>query len=252
MVKKFLLINKKEGETPLESIRAFLLSNREYKDIKMTYAGRLDPMAEGLMLILTGEECKNKEKYLNLDKEYEFEILFGFKTDTYDILGKVINKKDTLFNKKDLENKIKKELKKFKGKLIQKYPIYSSKTVLGKQLWKYGREKESVEIPEREIYIKNLKFIKLKKISNKNLLKNIEKRINKVNGDFRQKEILKIWKMSLKKENTFYIGEFKIKASSGTYVRSLADNIGENLGIFALAFHIKRTKIGNYAIIKKC
>ena len=53
----------------------------------MTYAGRLDPMASGLLIVLAGEETKNKEKYLNLDKEYLFEVLFGFKTVTYDFLG---------------------------------------------------------------------------------------------------------------------------------------------------------------------
>ena len=73
-MKKVILLNKKEGETPLEALEVFrkrkTKQKKEYKDVKMTYAGRLDPMAEGLLIILTGEECKNKEKYLVLDKEY--------------------------------------------------------------------------------------------------------------------------------------------------------------------------------------
>ncbi|KKR79021.1 MAG: tRNA pseudouridine synthase B [Candidatus Nomurabacteria bacterium GW2011_GWA2_40_9] len=87
--KNIILLNKKEGETPLSALSLFRDKHKIYKDIPMTYAGRLDPMASGLLIILAGEECKNKEKYLNLDKEYEFEILFGFQTDTYDILGKI-------------------------------------------------------------------------------------------------------------------------------------------------------------------
>src|SRR3989344_2297636 len=78
---------KKEGQTPLEAMEEFRKENLEYKDQKMTYAGRLDPMAEGVLLILTGDDCKEKQKYLGLNKEYEFEILWGFQTDTYDILG---------------------------------------------------------------------------------------------------------------------------------------------------------------------
>jgi len=53
----------------------------------LTYAGRLDPMAEGVLIILVGDECKKKQKYLGLDKEYEIEVLFGLETDTQDILG---------------------------------------------------------------------------------------------------------------------------------------------------------------------
>src|SRR3989338_4911372 len=88
-MKGIIILNKKEGETPLAALEAFRRKNKEYANTKLTYAGRLDPMASGLLLLLAGEEIKNKEKYLNLDKEYEFEILFGFQTDTYDILGKI-------------------------------------------------------------------------------------------------------------------------------------------------------------------
>ena len=59
-------------------------------------------------------------------------------------------------NSLSLVHSIKEELKNFKGKLIQKYPIYSSKTVSGKQLFQYAREGEEVEIPKREINIKKI------------------------------------------------------------------------------------------------
>ena len=72
---KIIVLNKKEGETPLEALSNFRAKHKKYKDVKMTYAGRLDPMASGLILILAGEETKNKEKYLTLDKEYSFEVL---------------------------------------------------------------------------------------------------------------------------------------------------------------------------------
>jgi len=248
-VKKILILNKKEGETPLEALQNFRAKNKDYKDIKMTYAGRLDPMASGLILILTGEETKNKDKYLVLDKEYYFSVLFGFATDTYDILGKVKHS-DIFENVRMLElgKKIKQNLKYFTGQFTQQYPLYSSKTVNGKQLFIYGRNHEDVKLPKRIVYVSYLKFLKLRKISGKTLLSIIEKRIKKVKGDFRQKEILKIWlkKLSIKKSESFFIASFKIKCGSGTYVRDIANSLGEKLGISSLAFSIKRTKIGNW------
>ncbi len=246
------MLNKKEGETPLEALSSFRSSHKEYKDVPMTYAGRLDPMASGLLLVLAGDEVYEKDKYLNLDKEYEFEVLFGFATDTYDILGRVaysgILKSVGML---DLGKKIKQNLKFFKGKIAQKYPMYSSKTVKGKQLWQYAREGGEVEVPEREVEVKSLKFTKLKTIHSEKLLQDIVKRIKKVQGDFRQAEILKIWKNNLEKKNEkFYIASFKIKCSSGTYVRTIANSLGEKIEMPALAYKIKRTKIGKYSVLR--
>ncbi len=246
-MKNIIILNKKEGETPLETLEGFRFKNKIYKDTKMTYAGRLDPMASGLLIVLAGEETKNKEKYLALDKEYEFEVIFGFATDTYDILGKIISAQKYTSDKKITEKEIKNNLKSFIGKFTQKYPIYSSKTVNGKQLFQYARSGEDVELPKREVNVKSLKFIKLRSISSNKLLSNIGKRIKKVNGDFRQKEILKLWDKYLRTSTTKYtVVSFKIKCSSGTYVRGIADSLGGKMGVPALAFSIKRTKIGKW------
>ena len=248
-MKNILLLKKKEGETPLEALDNFRKKHKKYKDVKMTYAGRLDPMASGLLLVLCGEEIKNKEKYLNLEKEYGFEILFGFTTDTHDILGKVTSSARQGLAELT-EKEIKNNIKSFLGESVQKYPIYSSKTVKGKPLFSYARAGEEVEIPERKIFIKKLKLEKIKTIDNKKLFTNIEKRIKKVNGDFRQKEILEIWRKNLSVKHRvldkFVIASFKIRCSSGTYVRSIANTLGNKLKIGGLAFSIKRTKIGKY------
>ena len=167
-MRKVFVVNKKEGETPLERLEIFRAQeskkDKNFQDIKMTYAGRLDPMASGLLIVLVGEETKKKQKYLNLDKVYKFEVLFGFATDTYDILGKVVNIKKIDIDRKDLDRKILENLNNFVGKFKQSYPLYSSKTVGGKQLFEYARSGESVELPERDVEVYNLKFLKLKKI----------------------------------------------------------------------------------------
>ncbi len=248
-MKKIIILNKKEGETPLQALESFRLKHKAYKDTKMTYAGRLDPMASGILLVLLGEETKNKEKYLALDKEYNFQILFGLATDTYDILGKITSSYTKIISEHKLKKSLKKEIKNFTGHINQKYPIYSSKTVKGKPLFTYARAGEEVDIPERKIFIKKLKLEKISIINNKKLLANVEKRIKKVKGDFRQEEILKTWKKSLQNgAPKFFLADLRIKCSSGTYVRAISDGIGKNIGIPALAFWIKRTRVGRYGL----
>ncbi len=268
--KKILLLNKKEGETPLEAMENFRRKNKKYKAAKMTYAGRLDPMVSGLLLVLSGDAVHEKEKYLKLSKEYKFSVLFGFVTDTYDILGKVkkVSHRSDLWDKEELGKKIKENLKFFEGIFMQSYPMYSSKTVDGKQLFAYARAGYKVKIPEHEVSVQSLKFFGIKKISAKKLLENIERRIKKVKGDFRQKEILKIWRKLLKERRSkfrarkvhagggrnapesaasfFQVADFKIKCGSGTYVRAIANDLGNKIGIPSLALTIKRTKIGKW------
>ena len=253
-MKKALELYKKEGETPLETIEGFKAENPEYKDEKMTYAGRLDPMAEGVLLVLVDDECRNKEKYLGLDKEYEFEILWGFKTDTYDILGIPQPKsKQPFLDSAESQNrfveKLETLLEKNKGKFIQKYPPYSSMTVRGKQLHQWAKEGklDEIKIPEREIEVYNIEFLENKEIKIQNLLKNIIERIEKVKGDFRQDQIIKEWKKIFHElsdgQQKFVISKARIKCSSGTYVRGIVNELGEKLDVGAIAFSIKRTKI---------
>jgi tRNA pseudouridine55 synthase len=153
------------------------------------------------------------------------------------------------FSIQNFEKEIKTNLKYFKGNLKQKYPIYSSKSVKGKPLFSYARSGEDVEIPEKEIFIKKILLTKVSKINSDKLFINIEKRIKKVKGDFRQKEILKIWKNKLlnkKSSSLFYVADFKLECSSGTYVRQIANSLGGTIGIPALALYIKRTKVGRF------
>ena len=256
-----LKLYKNRGETPLECLERFKEDNPEYKNEKMTYAGRLDPLAEGLLLVLVGEECKNKEKYLNYDKTYEVDVLFGFSTDTYDVLGKAvqISKCESLectdglaFNDIKRFQSIFNDIKSFIGKFSQKYPPFSSKTIHGKSLFslfKSGELKDE-EIPVKDVEIKDIKITGGKSISKADLEKYIFESVNLVRGDFRQKEILEIWKKSFKetKQDNFMVVSIKVDCTSGTYMRSLANSIGEKVSIPALALNIKRIKVGDYII----
>jgi len=250
--KAVLTLYKNRGETPLECIKRFKSDNPEYLEEKMTYAGRLDPLAEGLLLVLVGEECKNKDKYLGVDKEYEVDVIFGFSTDTYDVLGVVKSKVCKVYKVNTEE--IQKIMQSFVGKFSQKYPAYSSKTINGKSLFSLAKsaELDEDEIPTKDVEIKSIEQIGEREISKSELEKYIIDSINLVKGDFRQKEILKGWRSvfasEAKQSRSYQIISLKVSCTSGTYMRSLAHTIGEKVGIPALALNIKRVKVGDYHI----
>lgn len=249
-----ILLHKPLGETPLETLDRLRLEKLELADLPMTYAGRLDPMAEGLLIVLVGEETKEKDKYTNLDKEYEFEVLFGFQTDTADLLGKVVQRDVPLpVECKDVPLPyIQDYLKKLVGKHSQVYPNYSSKTVNGKPLWLWAREgkTDEIEIPTKEIEVYSLDLINMREISGAELLKNIEEKISKIKGDFRQQEILDLWRKNLFSCLTTYylLLTTRVRCSSGTYIRSIVERLGELVGVPTVAYSIKRTRIGEYQI----
>jgi tRNA pseudouridine(55) synthase len=247
-IQSVLVLYKNEGETPLECISRFKMDNTIYKDIPMTYAGRLDPMAEGILLILTGEECKKKDEYLKLDKDYEVEVLLGVSTDTGDILGLLKDCQGrtltggSINNLEDLKN----IFQDLSGKRVQRYPAYSSKTINGKQLHEWAREGVEKNV-EHEIEIYSIEFLGEYKKSSQEILNDVEVRVKKVTGDFRQEEILNSWSKNLPKTD-FSILKIRVSCGSGVYMRVLAEEIGEKLSLPALAFSIKRIKVGDYEI----
>lgn len=89
MNEKLKIVYKKCGQTPLDCINEIKKENQELLHLPLTYAGRLDPLAEGVLIILIGDECLKKDEYLKLGKVYETTIIFGFETDTYDLMGMV-------------------------------------------------------------------------------------------------------------------------------------------------------------------
>lgn len=231
------LINKKVGETPLEALENLRTGKGIADGIPMTYAGRLDPLAEGLLIILVGEECKDKERYLGLDKVYETEIILGLQTDTYDIMG--LPKRARM-----LEN-LDQKLVSYVGKQNQTYPPFSSKTVNGRPLHEYAKEDsiDSVELPSRKIEIFSLEKISEREIESGELLREIKTRVALVNGDFRQEKILYKWnELLVDKKEKFKIVSLHAHVSSGTYIRGLANSIG------GVALSIKRTSIGDFRL----
>ncbi len=252
---KTLIINKPLGKTPLQVVEQYKSDNPEHEKTKMAYAGRLDPMAEGKLLLLLGEECKQREKYLGLDKEYEFEVLVGMSSDTQDILGLT----DNVTIPDNTEN-LDTILDKLRGNIVLPYPVFSSKTVEGKPLflWALEQRLSEITIPTKEVQVYKLDLLSQKTIPKNSVLQTVQERIARVTQvteeskqlgrDFRRKDVLQKWKENIEstKQDQFMVIQLRCVCSSGTYMRTLASMIGQELGSAGLAWSIKRTKIGKY------
>ncbi len=262
------LIYKNLGETPLEALENLRQSEPYLKEETLSYIGRLDPMAEGEMIVLVGkEENQKRDEYLNFDKEYVAEFLVGFSTDTGDLLGMVqktsadktaaANNRDEKFQKNLLE-KIITIPEKLSQITEQKFPWFSSKHVFGRALfdWFKAGQQEEIERPSKKIKIYTAELGESRAIESTELLKYLTENISKVKGDFRQSEILEKWQGILKSEkNTadsptaeFPVSEFpiftlKLKVSTGTYIRGLTEEIEKELGAPVVLFSLKRSKI---------
>lgn len=247
-----IVIYKKRGETPLECLDRLRKEKPEFKDELLSYAGRLDPMAEGALLVLIGDKNKEREKYLNLEKEYVFDVLFGFSADSYDILGKLTDAVTKTTHKRIDVKKILNVVSDWCKKTTQKYPPYSSKTIEGKPLFEWAREGKlnQIEIPKHKIKIFKAGIVGIRTITAEELWNQLDTDIESVNGDFRQKEIRDCWWENLRPlyGEVFDVVTITVQCSSGTYMRSLADELGKMVGIPALAFKIIRTRVGKYTI----
>lgn len=248
---KLIPIHKFEGETPLETIKRFMSNNPDYSKTKLGYAGRLDPMAKGLLLLLADEENLHRKNYERLPKTYRFEVLLGVATDSYDILGLITQSKlGPLFS----ADKLDKTAQTFVGSFNQPYPPYSAPRIRGKPLFWWARENRlnEITIPSKQIEIYNIHFESLSSKSADELQKEIPHRISKVKGTFRQKEILHKWNAFLNEnsQNNFQLATLTANCSSGTYIRSISNELGLKLGIPSLAYTIERTSIGEYSLVQ--
>lgn len=118
----------------------------------------MDPMATGVLILGVGNGTKKLQDFLSCTKSYECVVLFGAATDTYDSVGKVVARKKYEHVTKE---KVEAALEKFRGKVMQRPPIFSALRVQGKRLYEYAREGKEppVEIQERPVEVKCLEMV---------------------------------------------------------------------------------------------
>lgn len=233
---------KERGETLAELLKRFRRERGFGEDKPITYAGRLDPMADGIVLLLYGNARFEKDAYLRKTKTYEVEILFGVGTDTLDPLGII-----TEVSFKSIEGEeVKQTVDLMKDITVLPYPHYSSRPVDGVPLFVHARKGTAVAVPDKKVTIYDAQLLSTKTVSLAEYARLAIQDIQCVVGDFRQDECVASWEEVLKRhaDASCTSATISVTASSGTYMRSLAQWCGEKLGVLAIAYRITRTKIG--------
>lgn len=172
---------------------------------KIGHTGTLDPLATGVLVCVTNKYTKLVEIITGLEKEYIASIKLGISTDTLDITGEVIKASNTEYYDKDY---IKKILNSFVGEYSSEVPLYSAVRVKGKRLYEYARNNIEVDVPIRDVYIKEIELI-----------------------DYKDDIIT-----------------FRVVVSKGTYIRSLIQSICDKLNTCGTMSSLVRTKQGNFKI----
>lgn len=198
---KILLIDKPSGISSFDVIRR--LRNKIGMQ-RMGYAGTLDPLATGLLIIGIGDATKNLDNYVSLSKEYEVLIEFGKNSTTYDADGEISNGVLRGVDRKEFEN----VLKNFIGEILQMPPIFSAKKIKGVRAYDLARKGKEVKLEPKSI---------------------------------------KIYKIEILNWDWPFV-RLRVNCGKGTYIRSLAHDIGERLGCGGYVKELRRTAIGEFKV----
>ncbi|WP_099974857.1 tRNA pseudouridine(55) synthase TruB [Lactobacillus terrae] len=174
---------------------------------KIGHTGTLDPLVDGVLPICVGQSTKLVERLTSSSKEYCGEITIGRSTTTEDREGETVDSKPVL-NEISIEN-IRETLSSMEGEIEQIPPMFSAVKVNGKKLYEYARAGETVERPVRRINI--YKF--------------------ELNGEIEFNE-----------DTNEQTVPFRVRCSKGTYVRTLAVQVGEKLGYPAFMSQLTRVE----------
>ena len=204
-----LLIDKPSGMTSFGVVARVRrkLSQQLGKKAKVGHTGTLDPFATGLMIIVTGKECRNAGVYSKLDKVYEATIRLGQTSSTGDPEGEITD----VSGIQPTLDEVNGALAQFVGEIQQTPPIYSAIKINGKRAYKLAREggtAETIEIPVRTVTVFSLELVNY----------------------------------------TYPDIKIRVHVSSGTYIRTLAEDIGKVLGTGAYCIQLRRTKIADFSI----
>jgi len=206
-----LIIDKPDGMTSHDVVARV---RRAAGTRRVGHAGTLDPFATGVLICCVGKATRLVRFLTDLEKEYEAIVRFGYATDTQDRTGKQITPLRTS-NELGLEG-LRDVLRQFVGPQLQTPPMFSAKKVAGERLYRAAREGRDVERRAVSIVVHSFELL--------------EEGISGANGDGTR---------------DFRV---RVRCSSGTYVRTLAHDLGERIGVGAHLAELRRTRIGNFAV----
>ena len=224
----------------------------EIYQTKATHTGTLDPMANGVVIVLTGQDRFRKSTIANWKKQYQFEILWGVTTDSHDLLGLTTAVDQQKYDQNQIAVQIESVLPKFTGIIQQQLPKFSAQRIDGESYFDKAKRKETFTPRSEEVKIHNLKLTNTYLVNKVQLQQQLENKIRLVTGDFRQKQILNNWQQTIPQlPEKLVITKLHSTTSKRTYVRALVRDIAQQLQQPATTFSLTRTKNGQFAI-KDC
>lgn len=177
-----------------------------YFAAKAGHTGSLDPLATGVLPICFGEATKLSQFLLDSDKEYVASFALGVRTETGDADGRALEERSAAGI---LQESIEAVLARFRGRISQVPPMYSALKRGGVPLYELARRGEVVEREPREVVVHELALLGF---------------------EAGERAVLRV----------------RVRASKGTYVRTLAEDIGEALGCGAHVCALRRTAAGGF------
>ena len=173
---------------------------------KVGHTGTLDPDAMGVLPICIGRATKLADYLASANKTYIAEVILGVETDTGDISGEIIAEKPVAFDENAITEAVNSFAFELCGEYMQIPPMYSAIKIGGRKLYELARKGETIERPPRPVIIHNIQVLSFSP-----------------------------------DKNSFTI---EVTCSKGTYIRSLATDIGKLLGCGATMGELERTQSG--------
>lgn len=202
----FLVVDKEKSMT---SQTVCLKLKAKLNAKKCGHNGTLDPNATGVMVVALNQATKLLKFIHEHDKEYIVTILFGLSTTTLDLDGEIIDRMDM----KPTIEEINSAILELKKRSTQKPPLTSAVKVDGMKLYEYQRKGMDVDIPEREVTLKDYEILS-----------------------------------DLRFVDGFYEIDIKLSVSKGYFIRSFARDLGLLLNGVAIVKELRRIRSGDYVI----
>lgn len=205
-----LALYKERGMTSNDAV---FKCRKLFKTRRVGHSGTLDPNVDGVLPICVGKATKVVNYLMDSGKVYMGQIILGFATETEDLDGAVVEQQRLVRPFSDQE--IDQAMQALCGDLIQIPPMYSAIKVNGRRLYDYARKGEEVVRPKRQIHVDYFKQTK-------------PSSFDEQHG-----------------QQTIY---FEVGCGKGTYVRTLAVDLGKKLGVPAVMSDLTRLKSGGFMI----
>lgn len=188
------------------------LENKKSSEIfvkKIGHAGTLDPFAEGILIICTDADTKKIADIQSQSKEYLATIKFGLISSTYDPEGDIVAVENLQPLPIPTKNQIQKIIdEKFIGEILQMPPIFSAKKINGQRAYQLAQSNKTVNLSPKKVIIYDIEITKYK----------------------------------------YPDLQLKITCGSGTYIRSIAHDLGQQLQIGAYCTELIRTRVGKWSV----